>query len=379
MYRANLQRTGVYNTQGIDKLRGIKWKLKLDSLLGDFSRIGLNCPLIIADEVLYLCDLKGYLYAVNSQTGKEIWKIQIDNKVLDNLIFHDNIIYLSSADGDLYAIDVKTQQIKWKSPINFGCHPNPIVADKLLFANSKDGNLYAIDAETGERYWEFKTTLNMKVTSPALNNGVVYVGSEDGHLYAIDAETGKEKWSFEIGPLALYSIPIIAHNVVYIGIKHNFLYAIDAETGTEIWKLQVEDQYSLMPFCPPVIDNKFIYVGISFGYLCAINIETQKKSWYKLEREYQQLNSITLSDEIVYCERSGAINALEAHSGKELWKFIVPEPKWWFLNSSSWKLQILNIFSKWASGTSFIQFSSPVIADGIVYVLCRNGYLYALH
>ena len=31
MYRANLQRTGVYNTQGIDKLRGIKWKLKIDS------------------------------------------------------------------------------------------------------------------------------------------------------------------------------------------------------------------------------------------------------------------------------------------------------------------------------------------------------------
>ncbi len=219
----------------------------------------------------------------------------------------------------------------------------------------------------------------MKLTPPALNNGVVYVGSDDGKLYAIDAETGQEKWKYEIGPLALYSIPIIAHDVVYIGVENNFLYAIDAETGAEIWQFQVEDKYYLMPFAPPVINNKYIYIGIFVGYLCGINIETQQKSWHKLEREYQQLNSLTLADGILYCERSGAINALDAQSGKDLWKFIAPEPKWWFFNPSLWLAQLISTFSKLASGTSLIRFSSPVIADGIVYTLCRNGYLYALH
>lgn len=360
-------------------MRGIKWQLKIESLLGYLSDMGLNCPLIIADDVLYFCDLKGYLYTVNSQTGKEIWRIQIDNKILDNLIFYDNIIYLSSADGDLYAIDIRTQQIKWKSPINFGHPPNPIIYNGLIFVDSKDGNLYTINLENGELYWKFKTTLNMKLTPPALNNGVVYFGSEDGKLYAIDAETGHEKWKYEIGPLALYSIPVVANDVVYIGVINNFLSAIDAETGAEIWQFQVEDKYYLMPFAPPVIDNKYIYIGIFVGYLCRINIETQQKSWQKLEREYQQLNSLTLADGILYCERSGAINALDAQSGKDLWKFIAPETKWWFFNPNLWLSQLINTFSKVASGISLIRFSSPLIADGIVYVLCRNGYLYALH
>ena len=32
MYRVNKQRTGVYETQGIHQLRGIKWKFKIDSV-----------------------------------------------------------------------------------------------------------------------------------------------------------------------------------------------------------------------------------------------------------------------------------------------------------------------------------------------------------
>lgn len=379
MYRANVKRTGVYKAQGIDRLRGIKWKFKIDSQLRvDFSRIGFNCPVILVDEVLYLCDFQGNLYAVNSQTGKEIWRTKIDHKILDFMIFHNNIIYLSSSDGNLYAIDVETQQIKWKSPINFGCNCSPIVYSDLLLANSKGGNIYAIKIETGQLFWQFKTTENMATTPPALSNGVVYVGSEDGKIYAIDAGTGQEKWKCEIESLALYSIPIITNDVVYIGVKNNFLYALDAETGAEIWRLQVEDKYYLMPFSPPVIDDKFIYIGIYVGYLCAINIKTQQKSWQKLE-SYHQLNSITLADGIIYCERSGTINAIKAQSGEELWKFIAPEPNWWFLNPSLWWSQIINTFTKLASGTSLIQFSSPVIADQIIYVLCSDGYLYALY
>ncbi len=152
------------------------------------------------------------------------------------------------------------------------------------------------------------------------------------------------------------------------------------ETGAEIFQLQVQNKYSSFNrFVPPVIDNKFIYVGTFVGYLCGINIETQQKSWEKLKLECRQLNSILFADGIIYCESSGTITALDAQSGKELWRFMAPEPDWWFLNPRLWKSQLVNIFSKLTAGFSFIQFSPPVIADGIVYILCRNGYLYALH
>lgn len=380
MYRSNTKRTGVYQTKGIRNLKGIKWELQIDSeLIVTPSNVGFNCPLVIADELIYLCDRKGYLYAVNSQTGNEIWKIQIDNAILDNLIFHNNIIYISSSNGGLYAINIKTQQIEWKSSVNFIYNSSPVVLDNLLLVNSQDGNLYAINIKTGQPNWKFKTTENMAFTPPALNDSIVYVGSQDENLYAIDARTGQEKWKCEVGELGLSSIPVVADNVVYIGIKNSILYAINAEVGTEIWRLQVEDTYYLSPLCSPVVDDRFIYVGINVGCLCAINIETQQKSWQKSELGSQLLNSITMAGETIYCERLGAISAVEIETGKDLWKFAAPEPNW-----SVWKPklllpQLMNSFSKKVTGTSLFQFSSPVINDGVIYTYCSNGYLYALH
>gem|GEM_PF-5474501 len=39
----------------------------------------------------------------------------------------------------------------------------------------------------------------------------------------------------------------------------------------------------------------------------------------------------------------------------------------------------MNTLSKRLAGSSTIQFSSPVIAEEVVYTFCANGYLYALH
>ena len=381
MYRVNKERTGIYQTQGFRNLQGIKWKLQIDPEPAIIpSSTGLKCPLVITDGVIYLCNKKGYLYAVNSHIGEEIWKIKIDDTILDNLILHDKVIYVSGKNGSFYAVCIETRRIKWKSPVDFVRHSNPVIYNDILFANSTDGNLYALNTETGQEKWRFKTTKDMSVTPPALSNKVAYIGSENGNVYAIDVDTGQEKWKFEVGQLRwLFSIPVVANNVVYIGVKNSILYAIYAEAGTKIWQCQVEDTYYISPLCPLVVDDEFIYVGIGIGSLCAIDLKSQEKSWQKLGRAIQRINSISLADGIIYCERDGAINAIEAKSGNELWEFAAPEPDWWILKPNLWLPQMLNSLSKRFAGSSTIQFSPPVIADGMVYTFCENGYLYALN
>lgn len=381
MYRANTKRTGVYQTKGVRNLKGIKWKLQIDSNPEIIpSNTGLNCPIVVNHEVIYLCDRKGYLYAVNSQLGEEIWRIKIDNTILDNLILHNQIIYVSGKNGIVYAISIEARQIKWKSSVNFIRHTNPLIDNNIILANSTDGNLYALDTETGQERWRFKTTKNLPVTPPALSSGIVYIGSENGNVYAINVETGQEKWKFEVGQLRwLFSIPVVVNNVVYIGIKNSILYAIDAEAGTEIWQCQIEDTYYISPLCPPVVDDESIYIGIGIGSLCAIDVDSQEKLWQKSGRAIQRINSISLADGIIYCERDGAINAIEAESGNELWEFAAPEPHWWILKPNLWLPQIFNSLTKRFTGSSTIQFSPPVIADGVVYTFCDNGYLYALY
>ena len=381
MYRANIERTGVYQTKGIRNLTGIKWQLQIEPEPAIIpTSANLSCPLAIVDEVIYLGNRKGYLYAVNSQTGTEIWRIKIDNTIIDNLTISNDTAYISSKNGNLYAVNLKTRQVKWKAPINFVRRTHPIVHNDLLLVNSADGNLYALDIETGQEEWKFKTTKDMPVTPPALSNGVVYIGSENGYVYAIDTNSGQKKWQFEVGQLrSLFSTPVVANNVVYIGIKNSILYAVDAEVGTEIWHSQVEDTYYISPLCPLVVNEEFIYIGVGVGSLCAIDINSKQKLWQKSGRAIQRINSISLADGIIYCERDGAINAVEAKSGNILWEFAAPEPDWWILQPNLWLPKILNSFTKRVTGSSTILFSSPVITDGVVYTYCDNGYLYALH
>ncbi len=56
MFRANLQRTGVYDTRGVHQLSELKWKFKTEDAV-------FSSP-AIADGVVYFGSVDGNLYAV---------------------------------------------------------------------------------------------------------------------------------------------------------------------------------------------------------------------------------------------------------------------------------------------------------------------------
>jgi len=56
MFRANLQRTGVYDTRGVHQLSELKWKFKTGDIL-------FSSP-AFADWVVYFVSFDNNLYAV---------------------------------------------------------------------------------------------------------------------------------------------------------------------------------------------------------------------------------------------------------------------------------------------------------------------------
>jgi hypothetical protein len=61
MFRANPQRTGVYQTEGVRRLHGIKWKFKTERVIEAW----FSSPTIV-DGVAYFGSDDGYLYAVKT-------------------------------------------------------------------------------------------------------------------------------------------------------------------------------------------------------------------------------------------------------------------------------------------------------------------------
>src|SRR6266446_5082343 len=159
MFRANLERTGVYKTRSIQRLHGVKWKFKTERVIEAW----FSSPTVSGDTAYFGSD-DSYLYALNALNG----------------------------------------ELKWKFKTGDVVYSSPAVADGVVYIGSHDGYLYAVDEKTGDERWKFKTG-NRVYSSPAVSNGIVYFGSADSYLYAIDASTGKLFWKFKAGSSVLSS------------------------------------------------------------------------------------------------------------------------------------------------------------------------------
>lgn len=69
MFRANLERTGVYKTPGIQRLHGVKWKFKTERVIEAW----FSSP-TASDDIVYFGSDDSYLYALNALTGELKWK-----------------------------------------------------------------------------------------------------------------------------------------------------------------------------------------------------------------------------------------------------------------------------------------------------------------
>jgi len=71
IFRANLERTGVYKTQGIQRLHGVKWKFKTERVIEAW----FSSP-TVSDDMVYFGSDDSYLYALNALNAELKWKFK---------------------------------------------------------------------------------------------------------------------------------------------------------------------------------------------------------------------------------------------------------------------------------------------------------------
>jgi outer membrane protein assembly factor BamB len=124
-------------------------------------------------------------------------------------------------------------------------NPLPVLVGGVLYVVGFDYNnggkdLYALDAGSGDLLWYYNVGGPRSVISaPAVANGVVYVGSDDGNLYALNANTGVLLWNYTRGIAGLYSSPAVVNGVMYTTFSQYprivGVLAFNASTGAFLW------------------------------------------------------------------------------------------------------------------------------------------------
>jgi polyvinyl alcohol dehydrogenase (cytochrome) len=102
--------------------------------------------------------------------------------------------------------DVPKLRLKWA--LNLGdvtvARGQPVIVGGRLFATTVAGKVYALDAKSGCTYWIFDADAGVRsgvvvdTTSPAKNKSAVFFGDAKANAYAVDVNTGKLIWKSHI-------------------------------------------------------------------------------------------------------------------------------------------------------------------------------------
>ena len=410
MFRGDAVHSGTYATKAPREFHRLKWKFPTGNRI-------VSSP-VIHEKTLFVGGDDGNVYAVEAETGRQIWKRTTGGPVSATPAVANGIVYVGSYDGKFYALDEKTGAAKWKFATGgerrfeakglHGMQPktqtfpdpydiflsSPVVANGAVYFGSGDGNVYCLDAASGNQRWKFKTG-DVVHASPALANGVLFVGSWDSYFYAIDAATGKEKWRFHGGEDALIhnqvgfqSSPAVVDGTVYTGCRDAQVYALDAATGKEKWKF--DNKLSWVNTSPAVVSGKVFFATSDSALYHVVDAATGKPILQKEGKAYMFSSPAVANDVALIGVLNGTLEARDVNTGDLLWDFQTDASKknsGWTLTSDRRFNTPMLFFSAWhetptvAADQQFSVgsiFSSPLVANGIVYFGSTDGFLYAV-
>jgi eukaryotic-like serine/threonine-protein kinase len=263
---------------------------------------------------VYVIGGDGYLYALNSKDGSELWKYNVgsDNSVP---MVEDGVVYVK---GGSYMYEIEGISGSLVRKIN-QVFLNPTVSDKKIYMpRALYGGVSVIDALTGDFLWAYGGS-SICVSNPAVVEGTVYVGNESYVLSALDANSGAIKWQLrrDSDNGGGRSGPTFCNGIVYIVSYQNELFSLDANNGSLKWRKDFGGYYKISD---PVAYNNMVYTS-DVQTVYALDGTTGNEKWHFTNNLYDKsFRSCTYANSILYVgNTNGDIYAFNADNGGVKW------------------------------------------------------------
>ena len=249
------------------------------------TKYQVNNFILFEKDNLILSDLKGNVIIFSIKENKVIAKFNFYKKRYKkiikklNFIIEDNIIYISDNIGYLYAFDYKNNKILWAKNYKVPFRSNLKILENNLVAANQNNNLYFFNKLNGNKLRSIPTeeTLvkNKFINNLSSNKDSLFFLNTYGSLYAINIKSMRLSWfinlnqSQNLNPSNLFSGNKIINNDSKIIVSSNqFTYVIDANSGTIIYKKKFSSQVK------PIIINDYLFLISKNNLLISMNLKT---------------------------------------------------------------------------------------------------------
>jgi outer membrane protein assembly factor BamB len=217
---------------------------------------------------IYTGSYDGNLYCL-SREGRLVWKFPAGDRIASIPALSRDRIYFGCLDGNVYALE-RDGSLAWRYPTGGPIGSHVVAYKGRVYAGSFDRNIYALSLD-GSLAWKFAARDH--IGAPVARDDVIYFGSFDGCLYAVDTR-GRLLWRFEAGdPIPVATNISVKDDTAFFGTRGNNLFAV--RRGRLLWRFRTGN----MIFSRPVIEEGRVYFGSSDGNLYALDEKTGRELW----------------------------------------------------------------------------------------------------
>ncbi len=340
------------------------------------------------------------------------WTFRADGPILASPVVADGVVFVNTDDRRVVALDAGTGNTIWERPVEVQANSTPSVAADMVYVGLRDGTMLALDRRTGEVVWTYKTEAAI-YGSATVVDGALYFGSSDHYIYALDALTGEFRWSKETEDWVLAS-PTVEQGILMVGGQDREFYMLDANNGTvrlhvnmgsgidrattvvgdvaylttrtgtvvafeysqkdvsfqkaywhmwfQLWVWNVAPRPSRIPgmvwasnlsdgvLGDLATDDGRLFASTVDGRLYALDLNTGIPLWNTEGGGQSYSSAIISGDVVIQTMADGLIRGFNVATGEEMWSISVDKTI----------------------------VSSPVLADGTLYVPTTDGHLFAI-
>ena len=349
------------------------WTLSVGT--GDRARNRITADPIVAEGIVFTLDSLSVLTAT-STSGSRLWSRDLTpsfERAGDadggGIAYGDGVVFVSTGYGVLHALDPKSGSALWKQELKGSGNGRPSYFDGVVYLVSQDSVAWAIEAATGRIRWQLdhlSDVNNMSgSTGPAISEKLVVFGFGAGDLQAAFRGGGLTLWNATLAGgrsgRAVATIddiatsPVISGSTVFAANSSGRIAAMHLDSGARLWTAPYGARSPLWP-----AGGSLFFVN-DLGQLMRLDATDGSKVWSVDLPGFVSLRQRKSKDVVPHHGPVLAGGRLLLASGDGLLRQFDPETG---AERSAIRL---------GSGAT----ANPIVADGILYVLCRDGKLRA--
>ncbi len=283
-----------------------------------------NLQVALTDKTAFVVDYKGFLTAIDPDTGTAKWSRKTGIRVKSGPVHSEGVLYLGTPEAELVAVSAEKGDELWRTSLSSEVLALPTVTFDKVIVRMSDGRVTAVNKADGRPVWTYKRRqplLSLRgVSRPVAKAGQVLVGLDDGHLVSLAEEDGQITWDKAVtiprGSTELQRMvdidadPVVDQGVVYVASYNGKLSAITQSSGQPMWSRD------LSIFAGVTIAGSRLFVVDDQDHIWAIDRRTGASYWKQDMLHARRLGApVVVGDHVLVADLEGYIHAFDVSDG----------------------------------------------------------------